>query len=942
MMTPEIESPLQETKKANISSESEAANKNVGKDAAKNMTPPATPSSKGGDEKEDKDAREESSSTPASKASNASERKAPSELDDIARKLFSEEFYSVRPDEYIHLLAGSDGESTEIRERYMDLFEWSPDLLASVRMLCSKLYLKGESQQIDRVLVSFSKSYVRKHPDNVFCTKQHEMIYIIMYSLVLLNTALHNSEVDKKSKMSQQDYVRNTMSTFVTSNSHGYRKLNVRQRVNIERELAGYYEDLSKHELHLKNSDSSAFVSMTKPSKRQSLYGNESASRNVSSGKASLSSDMPPLSRQSSESSIWSTDTNSKRISLSMQRVPSGASDLSHMSSFMGRHKKISRAGFSRALASEQKHSSNGMFSNNNSSAVSQHSARTLRGRQSMHLPRTPTKDYPSLSRKTSTDSSILGNGHDLESNISVDSIDMQEFDITKDDAQMPIENFDVDDFQDEIDLLLELEGSPYLKEGFLKLKIVNNDQQDFNAEEQPPSRTASGSGFRWLSFFRSPSKGYSASNMNGPANILSNKVSELFVVVSKGELTLYSFDPKLVKKDRMLKKKEGYQDDDDDNESVVGDGNWLKNAVKVGAYNLCSTYAKLESSIPGVSNSSRIGKSSWSLTFPRVSKKPNKVFYFEAGTYEIAREFINACNFWASKITAIPTAEESVSSIEYGWTNLKGLIAKKNDFKKMKSIQKWEPLPQGVYLSSYFANQSELDGKAYTMNIIKQFFKTVNYYNSLKKHYADFNESKIAFLRTFNNRQLSGSSNYGRVVANYKSRGAEYEKELKMYKSYMMILAYGLLLRFKVEYTDNVENVNEQEEDKDQENLEENWFSENDDEMTYLAKVEISKVFKGVRDIFKLIPNYQSNPFIDSILTAGATSSNPNAKPFPLVKSPKTFTLSNYKEVEGTINDMHQNQPLESGELDRRRSTDTIKEEDEPEEAEQNKEKAK
>ena len=78
-------------------------------------------------------------------------------------------------------------------------------------MLCSKLYLKGESQEIDRILSSFTKSYLKQHPKNVFCTKNFEQIYIIIYSLILLNTALHNLELNKKSRISQSDFIRNTL-----------------------------------------------------------------------------------------------------------------------------------------------------------------------------------------------------------------------------------------------------------------------------------------------------------------------------------------------------------------------------------------------------------------------------------------------------------------------------------------------------------------------------------------------------------------------------------------------------------------------------------------------------------------------------------------------------------------------------------------------------------
>ena len=72
------------------------------------------------------------------------------------------------------------------------------------------------------------------------------------------------------------------------------------------------------------------------------------------------------------------------------------------------------------------------------------------------------------------------------------------------------------------------------------------------------------------------------------------HKFTENFVVISKGELSLYSFDPKVIKK---FKKRNGHQQQqtEPDDDDIVGDGNWLKNAAKIGTYNLCSTYADLE-----------------------------------------------------------------------------------------------------------------------------------------------------------------------------------------------------------------------------------------------------------------------------------------------------------------------------------------------------------
>ena len=83
-------------------------------------------------------------------------------------------------------------------------------------------------------------------------------------------------------------------------------------------------------------------------------------------------------------------------------------------------------------------------------------------------------------------------------------------------------------------------------------------------------------------------------------------------------------------------------------------------------------------------------------INIPQNFETSTQKFIFEAGTKEVALEFINTCNFWAAKITAIPTLEESVSSLEYGWTNLDYIIAHRESFKKSRNIMKYEPVVKG------------------------------------------------------------------------------------------------------------------------------------------------------------------------------------------------------------------------------------------------------
>ncbi|KAI8070219.1 hypothetical protein BDF21DRAFT_344512 [Thamnidium elegans] len=79
------------------------------------------------------------------------------------------------------------------------------------RNLCSKLYLQGETQQIDRVLVQFADRYFECNPACIFGST--DVIHAIVYSLLLLNTDLHVAQGDYK-KMTQSSFIKNTISAI--------------------------------------------------------------------------------------------------------------------------------------------------------------------------------------------------------------------------------------------------------------------------------------------------------------------------------------------------------------------------------------------------------------------------------------------------------------------------------------------------------------------------------------------------------------------------------------------------------------------------------------------------------------------------------------------------------------------------------------------------------
>ncbi|KAK2855569.1 hypothetical protein FQN49_005066, partial [Arthroderma sp. PD_2] len=98
-----------------------------------------------------------------------------------------------------------------VRKAYMDLFDWSDmNILTSLRSLCSKIALKGEAQQVDRVLDAFSARWCESNPNHGF--KATDVVHTICYSLLLLNTDLHLADIEQK--MTKPQFIRNTIPTI--------------------------------------------------------------------------------------------------------------------------------------------------------------------------------------------------------------------------------------------------------------------------------------------------------------------------------------------------------------------------------------------------------------------------------------------------------------------------------------------------------------------------------------------------------------------------------------------------------------------------------------------------------------------------------------------------------------------------------------------------------
>ena len=77
---------------------------------------------------------------------------------------------------------------------------------AALRVLMMQFRLPGEAQQIDRILEKFASRYHEMNP-GVFLNA--DTAFVLAFSIIMLNTDLHNQSITPDKKMTLEQFVRN-------------------------------------------------------------------------------------------------------------------------------------------------------------------------------------------------------------------------------------------------------------------------------------------------------------------------------------------------------------------------------------------------------------------------------------------------------------------------------------------------------------------------------------------------------------------------------------------------------------------------------------------------------------------------------------------------------------------------------------------------------------
>ncbi|CAO3599194.1 unnamed protein product [Absidia cylindrospora] len=254
------------------------------------------------------------------------------EANELAERLWDEDESFVTRDHMAEWLGTSKSLNSLVLVSYMDHFEFETLRLDSAfRKLCGKLYFKAEAQQIDRILDIFAKRYWKCNPQSVFGSS--DVVYAVVYSLLLLNTDLHVAQGNYV-RMTKQAFVKNTMSTIYDQSSV---KITKAWEMNMEAYLKDLYNSVKQHQILQPLSDRPAELGPAPLEKRSSLIGGRRVlemKRNMGAiirksmlePSIVLEESEPVIHPVKSPSSPLSTSHRRKRNSISS--IGSGASSL--------------------------------------------------------------------------------------------------------------------------------------------------------------------------------------------------------------------------------------------------------------------------------------------------------------------------------------------------------------------------------------------------------------------------------------------------------------------------------------------------------------------------------------------------------------------------------------------------------------------------------------
>ncbi|KAJ5162418.1 hypothetical protein N7492_007810 [Penicillium capsulatum] len=512
---------------------------------------------------------------------------------------------------------------TMVREAYMRLFNWSNmNILAALRSLCGKLVLKGETQQVDRVLDAFSNRWCDCNPSHGF--KATDVVHTICYSLLLLNTDLHLADIDQK--MTKSQFVRNTMPTIhrvamdaAPESFETGRPNNRSKTLPVGSDQAPsapssarsptFPGDISRSSLEIESSgDAGPLVSV--PFTGTVRAWEQQVEAVLKDFYTSIQKERLPLYGAQPEKEV-SRMTSSNFLGPSTSTLRRSPSTISKSGSDI----------YPRGRSADSRHGAARWSSKPRSRGARLYppsmmgSSRTSLDDQSVWSPSaSSTWSKYSLGKFTSASVDSFGSEYPRgEYQQSIGFANALSQAIIREDSATSVYSYDEPERTTPLleDETLALAGAPWAKEGSVKHKH-HLDAVDKRAKDR-----------NW---------------------------NDCFAVIQQGWMRLFSFNNTTKSMRQKAKQRGGV---------VVGGGNWTENAEEIWKFMLRQTIASALPP-PGYSKSR---PHVWALSLPTGA-----VHLFQAGTPEIVREFVSTANYWSARLSKQPLVG-GISNIEYGWS---------------------------------------------------------------------------------------------------------------------------------------------------------------------------------------------------------------------------------------------------------------------------------
>lgn len=552
----------------------------------------------------------------------------------------------------------------QVLDAYMQMFDFAGmNVLSTLRTLCGKLVLKGETQQFDRIITALSARWCECNANHGF--KAQDVVHTIFYSIILLNTDLHMADIGEK--MSKNAYVKNTLPTVrrvvADAAPNAFDDATIKSASGLaprpsipwmDSSNSMPAEDATATEMSPErtSSDLPRPIVTKRLSMRPGMFRAESDgfspdSANSSSSNALVSTPWTGTMR------AWEfeIETALKSFYSSIKNEPLPLLNLA-VADVQPTDRSLSVAGLRRTGS---------IVSRAPSEAVSQRSKAGIRGLalgwQSRNI-RSRQKVYPAStigsSRTSFDDNSSLysptqsstWSKNSYARTLTSTSVGSLGYHLSPGDAaykhsigfanalsqaiirEEGAANVDTDSITLKQDILedesLTLEGAPWAKEGLVKHKH----------------------------------------HLEGPERKSRDRNwSDCFAVIGKGKLTLFNFNTGTTKSYSLgrarLQKNAGGRAPSVAS-ARVGGGDWAENAEQLDSFALRQTIA---STLPPPGYS-KARPHVWALSLPSGA-----VHLFQVGTPEIAQEWMSTANYWSARLSKEPLSG-GVSNIEYGWSD--------------------------------------------------------------------------------------------------------------------------------------------------------------------------------------------------------------------------------------------------------------------------------